>query len=234
MTDPHQPDPTRDLTPDEESRVRQLLADARHTEPMPDDVVARLDRVLAGLADEPAREAAVVSLAARRRRVTRLLVAAAAVVVVGVAGSQVLGGPGGTTASEDSQGAAEAPDAESAEEPPAAGADSGADREPTGEGEVTVSKNRVAKVRPQSFAADAEAIRDGSVAFLNDSDTRQSDGAAAVCTAGDWGVGRYVAVRYAGDPGWIVYRRPQGDTQVADLFLCGSEVAGRSLTLPYP
>jgi hypothetical protein len=58
--------------------------------------------------------------------------------------------------------------------------------------------------------------------------------AAAVCPIGDWGSGRYVAVRYAGDPGWIVFRKPEGDTQEADLFLCGSELARRSLTLPYP
>ena len=40
--------PDDDLTPEEE-QVRRLLADARHTEPMPADVAARLDEVLAGL-----------------------------------------------------------------------------------------------------------------------------------------------------------------------------------------
>ena len=40
-----------DLTPAEE-QVRRLLADARHDEPMPDDVAERLDRVLADLHDE--------------------------------------------------------------------------------------------------------------------------------------------------------------------------------------
>ena len=42
-----------ELTPAEAERVRRLLAEARHTEPMPDDVAARLDRVIAGLADDP-------------------------------------------------------------------------------------------------------------------------------------------------------------------------------------
>ena len=36
--------------PDEQAEVRRLLAEARHTEPMPDDVKARMDDVLAGLA----------------------------------------------------------------------------------------------------------------------------------------------------------------------------------------
>ena len=44
-----------ELTPTEE-QVRRLLADARHTEPMPDDVAARLDGVLADLPDELASE----------------------------------------------------------------------------------------------------------------------------------------------------------------------------------
>ncbi|WP_232677210.1 hypothetical protein [Nocardioides sp. R-C-SC26] len=70
-----------------EERLRRLLAQARHDDPMPDDVASRLDRVLERLAaEEPPRdEHDVVELAARRRqRVTALLVAAAAVVVVGV------------------------------------------------------------------------------------------------------------------------------------------------------
>lgn len=57
MTDrpTHRPEDAHDdrpLTPAEEERVRRLLADARHTEPAPDDVVSRLDAVLAGLAAE--------------------------------------------------------------------------------------------------------------------------------------------------------------------------------------
>ena len=37
--------------PDDE-RVSRLLADARHTEPLPPEVAARLDRTLEGLAGE--------------------------------------------------------------------------------------------------------------------------------------------------------------------------------------
>lgn len=222
----HEPEP-RDLTPDEESRVRRLLADARHTDPMPDDVVARLDRVLVGLAEEPAREAAVVRLADRRRRATRLLVAAAAAVVVGFGGSQVIGGMGGMDAETAMSGADEEPAA-----PEAADGDAGGEEE----GAPSAARDRVAKIRPQSFAADAEALRDDGRTLVTESDAQRDEGNAYlnICTSGAWGAGRYVAVRYAGDPGWIVFRRPQGDTQVADLFLCGSELASRSLTLPYP
>ncbi len=80
------------LSPADDARIRRLLAEARHTEPMPGDVVARLDRVLAGLAEErKERLAPVVELASRRRRTAAsLLVAAAAVVVVGVGISRVL------------------------------------------------------------------------------------------------------------------------------------------------
>ena len=78
------------LTPAEEE-VRRLLAEARHTGPTPPDVVARLDRVLGDLSQEPVRTAPVVDLARRRRRVGTLLVAAAAVVAIGVGVGQVIG-----------------------------------------------------------------------------------------------------------------------------------------------
>jgi hypothetical protein len=241
MTDQHEPDPARDLTPDEESRVRGLLADARHTEPMPDDVVARLDRVLTGLAEEPAREAAVVRLADRRRRATRLLVAAAAAVVVGFGGSQVIGGLGGGAADNASSGAEEEPAAESADDPNGVSGDTDGEVEGEPSGPENDAPNalqdRLARIRPDSFAADTQELRDAARNYALTAQQAQRGGSAAsldVCTTGAWGAGRYVAVRYSGDPGWIVFRRPQGTTQVADLFLCGSELASRSLTLPYP
>lgn len=65
--------------------LRALLADARASEPVPDDVAARLDATLASLQAERAAEsepgtAVVVPL--RRRLAPRLLVAAAAMVVI--------------------------------------------------------------------------------------------------------------------------------------------------------
>jgi len=93
------PDPRHDelgFDDPEHAWVRDLLADARVTEPVPDDVAARLDATLSALqarrsgdlaASEPSRLAPVVPL--RRRLGQRLgqrlgpaLVAAAAVIVV--------------------------------------------------------------------------------------------------------------------------------------------------------
>jgi hypothetical protein len=51
MADGSPAGPADGLTPEQEE-VRRLLADARHVDPMPDDVVDRLDQVLAGLATE--------------------------------------------------------------------------------------------------------------------------------------------------------------------------------------
>ena len=99
--------------PDDDA-VRRLLADARHTEPMPADVAARMDDVLADLrqgssvtAEVPDAEPSpapphpvVVSLAAqRRRRVAGMLVAAAAVVVGAVVVVPHLPTPGSSSSS---------------------------------------------------------------------------------------------------------------------------------------
>ena len=74
MADSSPAGPADGLTPEQEE-VRRLLADARHAGPMPDDVVDRLDQVLAGLATDPDEDpddrdatpaAPVVSLASRR------------------------------------------------------------------------------------------------------------------------------------------------------------------------
>ena len=75
-----------ELTPEQESQVRRLLAEARHDQPVPPAVADRLDSVLAGLGrDEPGAEgvAPVIDLAARRRRrnAAAVLAGAAAVIV---------------------------------------------------------------------------------------------------------------------------------------------------------
>ena len=54
MSDQPDAGPLPELTPEQESEVRRLLAEARHDEPIPVEVGDRLDRVLAGLTrDEP-------------------------------------------------------------------------------------------------------------------------------------------------------------------------------------
>ena len=82
-------DPERDLTPEEDARIRSLLASARASEQVPDDVAARLDSVLADLAadrdDEQAAERADVDHAAGSRpRWRRGRIVLAAAVGVGV------------------------------------------------------------------------------------------------------------------------------------------------------
>ncbi len=49
-------DPERELTPEEDARIRSLLASARASEEAPDDVAARLDSVLADLAIDRAAD----------------------------------------------------------------------------------------------------------------------------------------------------------------------------------
>jgi hypothetical protein len=233
---PDQPGPT----PDQEAEVRRLLAGARHTEPVPAEVADRLDRVLADLGTEQGRPAGVVRLAERRRRVATLLVAAAAVVVGGVVGGQVLGGLGGS--GEDAGTAGESA-AEGEPEAAAGGARGGDqllhDSPPAG---VVV-----ATVRPGRFGEDVLRLRSRSRAALVDgvegphrTGRQEAQGAPAqdrgeqACTPGDWGQGDYRAVHYGRSTGYVVFRRAQGDTQVADLFLCGGEEAVRSVTLPSP
>lgn len=232
-----------DLPAAEEARIRALLAAAKHDEPMPDAVVARLDRVLAGLADEATGQeqpATVVHLAERRRRATRMLVAAAAVVVAGVGIGQVVSHEGGLldAGSGGSSGAA-APDrsglgAGTDSKELSGGSDgSGAAGPPSLPEPQSDSLNGVSayKVRPKHFAEDSRRVQSYS-----DSASLDTAGSARAfaCVRGRWGAGTYVPVEYGRSPAYLVLRRHTGDSQVADLFLCGSDEPVRSVTLPGP
>ncbi len=243
MTGPDSPSTPEPLTPQEEE-VRRLLADARHTGPTPPDVVARLDRVLADLADEPVREAAVVRLATRRRRTTSLLVAAAAVVAVGVGVGQVVKS-GDTDDSGDSatsgglQGDADAGAAPEANSDSLAGDEEAA---PTSPQELAAGD--LATLDPRDFGDDVRATRSQLSARVANGDAdlldrrsataRADEAAGAACHSGAWGRGSFVPVRYGSSPAVLVFRRARGNTQIADLFLCGSEQPVRSVTLPAP
>ncbi len=158
--------------PDDE-RVSRLLADARHTEPLPPEVAARLDRTLEGLAQErrtPARSVApVVDLAAarRRRRLTTGLVAAAAVVALGVSLPQIdLGGGSDSESASSADTSASEPEGGSAgREFASSEADSGGGADAgdatTGEAaEPNAPMATPAEVRPESFKKDVAAARD--------------------------------------------------------------------------
>lgn len=233
------------MTDEQDEQVRRLLAEARHDEPMPDDVAARMDAVLADLAAEPARSATVVQLAARRRRATRMLVAAAAVVVLGVGVGQAYrgldGGESATTAADSG-----------VDEEAGRGTADELEPESAGGSDQPGLTTRPFRLRAQRFSEDAGrlqalgysgALFDGEGALPQEVPEEDAAPEAAttdlsranrqvVCEPGDWGRGGFFAVVYEGTPGWVVLRPPAGDTQVADLFLCGGEQAVRSVTLP--
>lgn len=225
-------------------RVRRLLANARHDEPMPADVAARLDRVLAGLAAEPSRVAPVTALATRRRRVTLVLAAAAAVVVVGVGIGQVVD----RADPEASTSADRAASGDTlAEADPGAGAEGQSDAGSTEQAPVPQAgpgspedlvRGGVVDLYSAHFAAGAREARDVARGHHADglfsAELDRSTAVAKSCRARAWGRGAFVPVTYDGAPGVLVLRRPDGDTQVADLYLCGLLEPLRSVTLPAP
>ena len=230
------------LDPAQDERIRRLLADARHTEPMPEAVVARLDRVLAGLSDdraestERADRAEVVDLMARRRRtVGQLLVAAAAVVAVGFGITQVLPDMGGSSdgdAQEATAGGAAADSADSAE---------GGD----GEGSPFVSPESAPQAPSDSTSGAAKStFRIRSDEFGPDvrRARNQLESAQALveypaegCLAVSVEPGsEVVATTYDAAPAALVLRPASGDVQVVDLYLCGDLEPRRSITLTAP
>ena len=225
--------------PPEIAEVRRLLADARHTDPMPDDVTARMDDVLARLGDEtPAGTVAgsraapgaaeVVPIAARRRRrVAGLLVAAAAGVVGGVAVAPHLTGGGSSgspaTSAQENAGSASQGDL----------GNSGGAQQPKAQDSQQVKSSRIRNgrlvVRPQHFSADALHGR----SLLQRRSASSSFDTAQRCTA----VPRHahaLAAEYQHAPATLVYRRAEGGSQVVDLYVCGSARPIRSTTLPAP
>lgn len=243
----------RELTSEQEARVGRLLAESRADEPAPDDVVARLDRVLRRLAEgeelpaaprpdrssiPSSRGAAVVELArVRRRRFTTLLVAAAAAVVVGVGLGQVLPGSQSGDDAATSEAPAAADDAaggvpEAALEPSgAAGQAAGPDR-----GVLVYLGADV--VRSGSFAADVARVR--AAAANRTTLTEPSPGGIGStsstadfgCAPAPWGPGELYGVTYDGTPAVLAFRSPVGKSQVVDLLECGSAAILRSVTLP--
>ena len=232
--------------PDEHDAVRRLLADARADEPMPPEVTARMDDVLAELRREQTGSGTVTTLPAPHRRRTAgvLLVAAAAIVVGGVSVTAMLphdraSDAGAAADRGENRSAAEGnsfsvPSAEAGGASPSRKTGSPADlRVPSGP--VTL--------RPAHFAADVSRLR-GSLdqtfqAQSNaPSDTRSNPASpapeAAACVPGGPGAGRGVPAVYDHAPSLLVFRRPSGAAQVVDLYLCGTTEPVRSITLPVP
>ena len=236
MTDRPDSPESEDLA--EIAEVRRLLADARHVDPMPDDVATRMDDVLAGLRDTaeaapaarphpPAAE--VMPIAAyRRRRVAGLLVAAAAIVVGGVVIAPHVhvgsGGSSATTAAEDSSaGSSELGDTGNSNNtnkqalPPQAL-----------QGGTAHLRNGRLVVRPQHFSTDALAGR----RLLDEKSTSMATGGTS-CPAVPQSAST-VPAEYQQAPAALVYRHVEGSSQVVDLYICGNPRPVRSTTLPAP
>lgn len=245
MSDEHELDQSP-LSPADDERIRRLLAQARHTDPMPDQVATRLDAVLRGLSSERSSRAGaedtgapVVDLAARRRRTAvNLLVAAAAVLVVGFGITQVLpnGLGGGSDSGADTLSAGEAPAADSNDSNDSAGGrnvspETASERpSPTeAEGDFAAKPFRI---RSDSFGPDVRQLR-RQVMVLEDTNSLLAY-PAADCLSADAGDGDVVSATYDGAPAAVVLRAPSGDVQVVDLYLCGDAAPRRSITLTAP
>ncbi|QYJ03293.1 hypothetical protein KUV85_13265 [Nocardioides panacisoli] len=243
-------------TPEEEARLRRLLADARATEPMPDDVAQRLDATLAELGRE--RDAAaggdVVPLARRKRRaMVGLLAAAAVVVVAGVGVTEVLRDNGAGDAQTASE-AAEEPSATAADrsrlqdgsaleqQAPEGADDSAAAPEESASQrrdlpvEVRESQGRPPRVRMQRLERDALRVRRD----LPGRGSQRPDTAILfapqgfTCEPEAWGAGVFAAVRYGARNAVLAYREPSEQNQVVEVLQCGTGAVLRSVTLAAP
>ncbi len=228
------------------AEVRRLLAEARHTEPMPDDVAARMDRVLSGLGDEtpsvaPVRPAAaeVVPITAhRRRRAVQLLVAAAAVVVGGVVVSHWHTSSSRDSSTADTAGS-EAQASNSGNNPSFDGTDKvtrnqeGPQSPGTTAGDMKplVRHDRLV-VRPRHFADDALAGR--KLLRKKAADTTSEFATPSDCMVGTGHRSDLLAALYQGAPAALLYRHAQDSAQIVDLFVCGSKTPIRTITLPVP
>jgi hypothetical protein len=220
----------------EDDQVRRLLADARHTDPLPPDVAERLDGVLADLrADRPVPPAVSDLAAARRRRRARaLLVAAAAVVVAGIAVNQVRtgtsGGDADSASSADSGGAV----TERQQDGPEGGVHDGLPLSSDAQAVPFPASGKAPHVDPDGFGAAALRLRDRADRRATFDARREYTVRKGRCAVPDLGAGSVVPIRYDGRPAVLVYRSPRGDTQVVDLYVCGHDRVARSITLPAP
>ncbi|KRF00717.1 hypothetical protein ASG88_09715 [Nocardioides sp. Soil777] len=243
------------LSPTEEAAVRARLAEARHTDPVPDHVVARLDAVLADLTAErtakPSAEpsadrrepvdapvAPVVPLASRRRRALAAgLVAAAAVVALGVALPQVLDSTGGSDSA--SSGSAADSGGSVAEAGPGQGDDAGDDAaagsapSELAEGDGAASSERAgsAFAAPLALRSD-EALRPAVRPLARQGAVTAYD-ASPGCVL-DVGDGDRVDATWDGLPAVVVLRPVEEDRQDVEVFVCGSDEVVASTTLRAP
>ena len=233
---------TDELTPEQES-VRRLLAEARHDLPAPSEVVTRLDDTLASLVAErggarpPEAHVPVIDLAARRRRRAGVgLLAAAAVVVGGVALGQGLPRLSG---SNDASSSAGGDMATSQDQAPRDDAGSAGEGDSTAPGPESLKSSATGPEVSYPTLSAYDADLDNELLDLRTTDSARSVESGLVrglkgCGLGGTGQGRRVPAQVDGESGVVIFRRPDADVQRVDLYVCGSSVPVRTLTLPAP
>lgn len=230
----------RDPLPPDEEAVRRLLAEARHDEPAPPEVVARLDAVLADLAagrepgTSPSTQAAtrpVDELVARRRRRRAWGAAAAAVVVVGLGGTVLQQG------GVDSLTAASLSD-ESAGDADAGGSGRASPEARSEADDLSTLRADGRRLVPDRLAPQVRRLlRSPAVADTTDpmstaDSTAALDRAIARCGAEPGPGDRAVPVSYDGAAAVLVVRPDGPRGTVVDVVVCGRPGVARSLLLP--
>jgi hypothetical protein len=241
MSDQHDAGSLPELTPEQESEVRQLLAEARHDAPIPTDVADRLDTALAGLTrDEPGAPgvAPVVDLAARRRRrnAAALLASAAAVIVAGFGIGQVID-VGSSGDSDDATSAGAGADRE----------DAGNDSSDTGGGSSLGDSPEAAPdmtavqtpltLRSSHLRSDVTDQLRGRPAAADGAEEAPAEGFAAIgCPQpgpqSKFGLGELFPALYDGQPAVLALRPPADGKQQADVLTCDTAASLASVTIP--
>lgn len=218
----------------EHDAVRRLLAEARHDGPIPDDVRARLDDVLAGLTAErrevrPTRT--VVDLSARRRQRRRTaLLAAAAVVVAGVGLGQVLDNTGGPDHSSAGDAASSPERSIASKERAESGPGKSEDRSATSDSSSLGAQAEpgLPPVRSTHLEDDLRRLRPAAAAAR---ETVPDAYAAHPCAAPIIGRGAHVPVALDGEPAVAVFRPASGGRQRVEVYGCDSGAEIHSVRL---
>ncbi len=238
-------DQERELPPEQEAAVRRLLVDARATDPLPEDVAARLDRVLAGLGEEAGTGSPTGHVLAppwRRRRATALLVAAAAVVALGVGLGQLDGGNDTNGSGADTAVNAERAPTALVEDGESGAAPTPSVEPPLVQDAAPETTGPVGRVRAGHFTADVNQLRraipedapEGEFVQLPRAQLPKDyvvSGRAFECPPAPWGPGVLVPVYFDGTPAVLAYRPATGESQIVELLRCGTGESLRSTTL---
>lgn len=240
MTDPS--DSLPELTPDQESDVRRLLADARHDEPIPADVGERLDRALAELTrEEPGSPPAapVIDLAARRRRrnAAALLAGAAAVIVAGFAIGQGIDVGGSADDSAASGGDAVADRSKASSESGGGVGLRDQSAEPSIPGPSPAEAPTFLRLRSEHLETDLTRQLDeplnGSNAIRSPSaESYTALGCSAPVPANKYTLSELYPALFDGEPAVVALAPPASGQQRADVLSCDTAATLATASIP--